>query len=291
MPNLARVILLTAVLLAAFPAGRAASHEEPREETPGSPLALHVEGGLLSADVRDVPLGDVLHDIAEQAAVKLEIHSGGADRVTDSFTGVRLGEGIRRLARGHDVILIYGAAQNGAERGRLVEAHVYEASAPVVSSTVDPSARPARLRAVVELTRQAQQQQPGALASLTGLLSGDADPVVRARAAAALGTIGGPEAAAALTAALGDQDASVRVSAVSSLGRMREEGAVGSVVQILAGDRDASVRRAAIWALSSLQSEDAHRAIEAAAADPDWSVRRAAAGALRSWQLRHARTN
>ena len=291
MPNLARVILLTAVLLAAFPAGRAASHEEPREETHGSPLALHVEGDLLSVDVRDAPLADVLHGIAEQAAVKLEIHSGSADRVTDSFTGVRLGEGIQRLARGHDVILIYGAAQNGAERGRLVEAHVYEASAPVVKSTVDPSERPARLRAVSELTRQARQQQPGALASLTGLLSSDADPVVRARAAVALGSIGGPEAAAALTAALGDQETSVRASAVSSLGRMREEGAVGSMAQILTGDRDAGVRRAAIWALSTLQSEDARRAIEAAVSDSDWSIRQAAAGALRSWQLRHARAN
>ncbi len=94
-----------------------------------------------------------------------------------------------------------------------------------------------------------------------------------------------------VTAALGDQEASVRVSALSSLGRIRADGAGASVAQILAGDRDTSVHRAAIWTLSTLRSEDAHRAIEAAASDSDWSVRRAAAGALRAWQLRHAHAN
>jgi hypothetical protein len=290
MSTLVLVTLLTSVLFAGFPVGLAASQGEPGEEAGAVPLAVHVEGGLVSVDVRDERLGDVLRAIAQQAGLELEIHSGGDDRVTDSFDHLGVAEGIQRLARGHDVILIFGATRDGTAPRRLVAAHLYEASPPAVPVPVDPKQRAARLRAVRELVRQARQQQPGAVNSLIALLS-DADPAIRRSAAAALGSIGGPEAAAALTTALNDQEASVRVSALTALGRRREESAVPSLTQVLARDREASVRRAAIWALSSIRSDEARRAIESAAADPDSSVRRAAAGARRIWGMRNAQAN
>ena len=285
------VVLLTSLLLAGHHAGHAQSLSGPREDSHASTLSIRVEGGMLSVEAHDATLSDVLHAIAEQAAVSLEIHSGGADRVTDSFSGERLDSGIRRLARGHDVILVYAATNGSDDRGRLVEAHVYEASAPAVGSIVAPSDRSARLRLVRELMRQARQQPAASRASLTAMLQSDAEPTVRASAANALGNIRGPETVAALTAALGDQDATVRASALSSLGRMREEGAVGSIARVLAGDADVKVRRAAIWALSTLQSQDARLALEGAATDSDWDVRRAALGALKAWNLRHAPPN
>jgi hypothetical protein len=291
MATLALAILLTSVLLAGFPGGLTANQGEPPEEGAAAPVAVHVEGGLVSVDVRDEPLADVLRAIAQQAGVELEVHSGGDDRVTDSFDDVRVGESIQRLARGHDVILVFGAASDGAARGRLVAAHVYEASAPAATVPTDPKQRAAHLREVRQLIRQARQKQPGAVNSLIALLSSDPDPTIRRTAASALGSIGGPEAVAALTTALNDQEASVRVSALTALGRRREESAVPSLAQVAARDSEASVRRAAVWALSSLRSDEARRAIEGAASDPDSSVRRAAQGASRIWQQRNARAN
>jgi HEAT repeat protein len=286
MPKLARVILLTSFLLSGFSACPGAGHAEPRKEGQGSPLAVQVESGLLSVDVRDVPLGDVLQAIAEQAGVTLQIHSGGRNRVTESFTGVGLDEGLQQLAQGHDVILVYGTARNG-ERGPLVEVHVYEASGPSAKPVVRPSERPSQPVAMREPMRPAQPQQPGSLASLTQMLASDPDPTVRANSATALGSLGGPEAGAALTAALGDQDPSVRVNALRSLGYIQDDGAVGSVARVLAGDQDVSVRRAAAWSLATFRSEDARRAIEAAASDPDVTVRGSASAALEAWVLRH----
>jgi hypothetical protein len=290
MATLALAILLTSVLLAGFPGGLTANQGEPPEEGAAAPVAVHVEGGLVSVDVRDEPLADVLRAIAQQAGVELEVHSGGDDRVTDSFDDVRVGESIQRLARGHDVILVFGAASDGTARQRLVAAHVYEASAPA-TVPADPKQRAAHLREVRQLIRQARQKQPGAVNSLIALLSSDPDPTIRRTAASALGSIGGPEAVAALTTALNDQEASVRVSALTALGRRREESAVPSLAQVAARDSEASVRRAAVWALSSLRSDEARRAIEGAASDPDSSVRRAAQGASRIWQQRNARAN
>lgn len=284
------MIFLVSLLLAGFAAATesAARDQTPANESPAPPLRVYVEGGLLSVDARDAPLADVLRAVGEQTGIQVTIHSGGATRVTESFAGVGVDEGIQRLAGGYDVVLIYAAGRNGARRGRLVEVRVYEASTPTapVTAVVDPRQRAARLQAVRDLTQQARQQQPGALAALTEMLAGDADPVVRQSAAAALGLVGSAEAVSALTAALGDRDPSVRTRVVSALGRRRDEGLAGTVAQVLAGDPDASVRRAAVWALSTLRSEDAHRGLQAAASDSDAGVRQAAAVALKRWERR-----
>jgi hypothetical protein len=291
MPRLpATAIFLASLLLAGFIAatGSAARDQTPANESPAPPLRVKVNGGLLSVDARDAPLADVLRAVGEQTGIQVTIHSGGATRVTESFAGVRVDEGIQRLAGGYDVVLIYAPTRDGAGRGRLVEVRVYEASTPTapVTAVVDPRQRAARLQAVRDLTRQARQQQPGALAALAEMLAGDADPVVRQSAAAALGLVGSAEAVSALTAALGDRDPSVRARVVSALGRRRDEGLAGTVAQVLAGDPDASVRRAAVWALSTLRSEDAHRGLQAAASDSDAGVRQAAAVALKRWEQR-----
>src|SRR5262245_5572810 len=291
MLKLLLITLLPSRLLAGHHAGYAQSPLGPREDSPTAALSVRVEKGMLSVEAHDAPLSEVLHAIAEQAAVSLEIHGDSKDRVTDSFSDERLGPGIQRLARGHNVILVYAAANGSDDRGRLVEAHVYEASAPAARLTVVPPDRSARLRLVRELMRQARQQPAASRSSLTAMVQSDEDPTVRASAANALGNIRGPETVAILTAALGDQDATVRASAMSSRGRMRDEGTVGSIAQVLARDGDVKVRRAAVWALSTLQSQDARLALEGAATDSDSDVRQAALGAIKAWNLRHASSN
>jgi hypothetical protein len=281
MPRLlVRAIVLALLLGAGPPTGTAAGEETAVPEKPPVPLAVTVDHGLVSVDVRDALLADVLHEIAAQAGVQVTIRSGGTDRVTQTFAGVSLDEAIRRLAQGYDVVLIYGSARGRARPGRLAEVRVYEASTRAVPVVVDPRQRNARLRVVRSLIWQARRRRPGALTSLAGILASDPDPVVRRSAAAALAGLREPEAVAALTTALGDQDASVRVAALSSLGVLRDGAQAPAMIQLLSRDPDAAVRRAAVRALARLGSEEARRGLEAAARDPDASVRQAAVFAL-----------
>ena len=276
-----RGLVLALLLHAALPAAAATDTKTVAPENASPSLAVTVDHGLVSVDVRDALLGDLLRAVGEQAGVRIEIHSGGEDRVTESFAGVGIDEAIRRLARGHDVVLIYGSPRN-----RLMEVRVYEASAPAAPPVIDPRQRTARLGVVGTLTRQAHQGQPGALASLTSILATDPDAFVRQAAAGALGGFGDAQAASALRAAVRDQESAVRSRAITSLGQMRDQGSVGLMAQALATDPEPSVRRAAAWALCAFTNDDVYRALQAGTSDSDASVRSAAAGALRIWKRR-----
>jgi hypothetical protein len=247
-----------------------------------------VDRGVLAVDVRDMPLDEVLRTISEQSGVNITVHSGGAAKVTQTFSGVGLDDGIRRLAPASNVVLVYGSAEAEGRPGatRLVEVHVYETSKSPVTAVVDPQQRSTQLRTVRELSRKAHAQEPGALASLVGLLTGDPDPAIRRSAAEALASLREPEAVNALRSGASDQDPTVRGRSLLSLGQMRDEGSVAIIAQGAMRDPDASVRRSAVWALSTLQSEDARRALEVAASDADPLVKQAAAGALKQWALR-----
>jgi HEAT repeat protein len=280
------MIVLASILQAGFPARSVAADEAAVPTSPAPPLAITVDQGLVSVDVHDALLADVLRSVSEQAAVQVTMRGGDRDRVTESFDDVALDEAIKRLARGHDVVLIYRSRKGRTGTGGLVEALVYEASLPSAPAVIDPKQRTARLQAVRKLIQEARRRQPGAFDSLTGILATEPDPVVRRTAAAGVASIRGPEAVAALTTALGDQDPSVRAAVVSSLGSMRDETVAPAVAQILARDPVAAVRRAAVWALAALRSDDAHRGLQVAVSDADASVRRSAVSALNRWERR-----
>ena len=289
--DLRPAIILTAVLLAGLPDTSALSAQgaqTPAPSTSAPSQSVTVDRGVLTVDVRDMPLDEVLGSISEQSGVKITVHSGGAAKITQTFSGVGLDDGIRRLAPAYNVVLVYGTVDAKGPRGatRLVEVHVYETSKSPVTTVVDPQQRSTQLRTVRELSRKAHAQEPGALTTLAGLLASDPDPAVRRRAAEALAGLREPEAISALRSGASDQDPTVRGRSLLSLGQMRDEASVAIVAQGATHDPDASVRRSAVWALSTLQSEDARRALEVAASDADPLVKQAATGALKQWALR-----
>jgi hypothetical protein len=82
-------------------------------DTPASPfLDVRVERSLLTVDVREVPLARLLRTIGERAGVDVVIR-GDLGLVTESFHGLPLEEGIRRLARGHSLAVTYSGAEEG----------------------------------------------------------------------------------------------------------------------------------------------------------------------------------
>lgn len=141
--------------------------------------------------------------------------------------------------------------------------------------------RSSRLDALQTLARQPAQT---AAADLAQVLAEDADPLVRAQAAALLGIVGGEEVATALSAAFADEEASVRLHAVRALGRVEGARALPALREVLARDPDPRVRRVAVRWVAALPGEEARAVLEAAASDRDASVRQEVAAALAIWR-------
>jgi len=114
---------------------------------------------------------------------------------------------------------------------------------------------------------------PTALAGL-----GDGDERVRAAAAALMGEVGGPGAAAHLRARIADPEPAVRAAAVRSLGLMRS--AASADLEPLLADPDPVVREEAARAAGEAVLRPLARPLVGLLEDPAEPVRRAAADAL-----------
>jgi hypothetical protein len=264
---------MVSVLLAA---GHAPAAEAPM---PAGTMEVAVAEGRLSVNLRDAPLADVLRLIGQEAQIKVHLDGQFLAPITRTFTGVPLESGIRRLTREHSSSFAYGPPPHPGLAARLTEIWIIE-SAP--AAPADPRTRAARLASLGKLGRRSDD---GAVAELSRLLAQDPDPAVRTQAAGILGRSGNARATPALTAALGDQQPSVRIQAVHALRRIEGERAAESLARVLLSDPDPSVRRVTAWVLPSLRDAAAGSALRTAmSTDNDTSVRQAATAAYRRWE-------
>jgi hypothetical protein len=270
-------VALTLTLLGSPWPGAAADPAEAPGPAPDAPAPyVDVEGERLTVEARDADLAEVLGQIAARAGFRLTT-MGELGRVTATLTAGSLEEGLRRLVRPHELMLVFGRGE-----GRLVEVRVFAASPERVRSSQERSPiDPESAAALAEINRLvlARDARDG-VARLAELLATASSPHVRARAAWALGRFGGPAAGAALAPALGDPSAEVRIQGVNGLRRVEGAGAIPAIQALLLGDPEAGVRRAAARALGTLSDAQAIAALGAAAADPDLSVRRTVSRAL-----------
>jgi type II secretory pathway component GspD/PulD (secretin) len=83
---------------------------------------VHLQEGLLSVDVQDAPLADVLAYVAELAKIPILLDAPVPHRLTLSFANLALDQGLRRLAQsvGLRVALLY--APSGLQEVRVVPA-------------------------------------------------------------------------------------------------------------------------------------------------------------------------
>jgi len=275
------------------------------QAVPDPAIHMTIHQGLLTVNVRDVPLTDLLRVIGKQAALRVTIYGALNTSVTDSFADVPLDHGIKRLVRGEGLILIYTASAEAPGTSVLTEVWVYQI-APAdraqiraaatekpqqedrVSEIRSKEIRSARILAVWKLVAKRDQTAAATLAQI--LAQQDEDPIVRGQAAEALAKVGGAEVTAALLAAVGDQDPVVRSQAIRAFGKVEGDRAVQTLSGVLLGDPDPQVRRHAAPVLAMLRTMEARWALEAAISDPDPSVSEAAASALRRWEKRAVAT-
>jgi hypothetical protein len=232
-----------------------------------------VDGGRVTVDVRDAELEDVLEQIATGSGFRLKT-AGQLGTVTIAFTGLSLERALRRLARDHELMLVYGAT--AAARGAsLLEVSVF--AAPPSRSALDRLGSGSALERAALLAEIDRLGRPGGdgrgVPRLTELLARAPDPSVRARAAQALGRVGGAGAGPPLTGALSDQAASVRLQAAYALRSVAGPAAIPALGGLLLADPNAAVRRAAARMLGAMPDPAATAALDAAVTDADAGVR------------------
>jgi hypothetical protein len=254
---------------------------------------IQVTGGSLTVSVDRSPLSIVLAVIAHQSGVSIRYPASIAEEVTANLRDIALDEGLTRIIGARSAVFVYSDNAAAGRHPKLVEVRVYEDQAPRSGSPATPSAdrpwpaEPAENVASLDdapgtLARSWSSSEDHPVRRLARAVSEEHDPSARARAAIALGTIGGGEAIAHLAAAIAtDPATAVREAAATALGRTWSEHAIAPLIQALLEDPGFFVREAAAHALGDLWSETAVEALaQAVSVDPRHSVREAAAEAL-----------
>ncbi len=329
----ARGLRLAALLLACLllmPAvlgigvhGRPVLAAAAQQEANPVEIDVTVEDGVLAVNVRSARLEDVFRAIAERAGLRLRLAGDLGRPITVWFT-LRLEEGLRQLVGDSALIMIYEPARgqagqlmlteirvSGSPDGHVVtiEPAVKESSLDQVYDGLDRFDRKSKLRAVRELHGLddetaiddlalvlAQETDSkvrrlaafglgnssgnaNAFAALSAAL-GDKDRSVRFQAIHGLSKIGGRESAEALTITLRDHDPAVRLQTVLALQRIGDVGTVGVLTKVLGDDEDPEVRRVAVRTLERMGGDEAWWALFDATSDPNPTVRKAAATAI-----------
>ena len=102
-----RTILLAGILLIAPATAPQSGGALAAAEKQRTSIHVTIAQGLLTVDLRDAPLADVLQAIAEKASFRLTLRGDLSTPVTWSFTGVPLAKGIERLVGDNSLMMIH----------------------------------------------------------------------------------------------------------------------------------------------------------------------------------------
>lgn len=240
---------------------------------------MQAKDNLLTVKIRDIPLERVLTEIANQTWINIILYGPAKELVSADFSALPLAEGLKRLTRDVNHVLVYRPdTAKGEEleiKAMLIFPRTGKGFKKVLKlSVIAPEKRTLRepegasLNSLVQALGDkdadvreeavdllAELKDERATVHLTRVLLHDEDPDVREGAAEALADLGGQEAIDPLTQALRDGDAGVRESAVEALAEIGGEKVVSILMDALR-DEDEDVREAAADALEEITVKD-----------------------------------
>lgn len=256
--------------------GETSTAREKELHSVAGPHLVWFADGCLTVKAQDVPLGELIDEIAKKSGVTVAKHVALDRRVSLEFHRLPLEQALRRILRHRSFVLEYAEPVPGqpsaVARVRtlsiLPQGHErYSAKAAAVRpmtsgpSEADVTARiwelqaalasgdaQTREEAVVELGESERAEAVGPLS----LALADANEDIREAAVFSLTDIGGAHAAKALDIALADRDPRVREAAVDALGEIGGEVAIALLERALS-DKVKFVREAAAEMLDELR--------------------------------------
>lgn len=267
-------------------------------------IDIRVDGDRLSVELGQVPLADVLRAAGAAGGFEVKLEGELGEVQPQRFQDLPIGRAIKRLTGDHGLIMLYAndgtletvrvhaatmigaspeareaARKRAAERRQAVLARVNAPATPEPPGGAGAFADLSQSERFARVRELARQGGPESLMLLGEALGQDPDPALRRAAAAAIGNIGGPEAANMLQGALSDDDASVRMQALRGLRAAEPATAVAAFGTVLQQDPDPAVRRAAVELAAGL-GDQAFDLLQLALDDDDERVRAAAEAAL-----------
>lgn len=286
--------------LSAFLVGLAGGIGPPQllaGEDPSARMEVQVRNGLVSLDVRNAPLADVIREIGEVADFETVVRGPLDMQITRFLAEMPVYEAVRQLMREINFVIIHAPGGPNAGTAQINMVRLYRPtrqqtpppSVAAVRESVDPALL-AGLSADDDRTRVWAVQKLGhtgeesAITVLERVIREDENVLVRGQAAVALGRIGGNQVIPPLHVAVGDPHQTVRLQAVRALRRIGGERTAQILGEVLLLDADRRVRRTAALSLARAESELARAYLRAALSDPDSVVRTAASQSLGRWE-------
>ena len=258
--------------------------------------AVEFRDGRLSVTAKRVSNVELIRLVGAEAGFEVRAYGDPEERTGSwSFRDLPLSAGVAKLLRGTSAIVSYGPGGSGGADASITRIFLLgsgsaEANSINVNLVSPDLANQARLDSV---EAESTQDRIAAIDRTEGLadeitlenlafsLRHDPQAEVRMQAVLALESIGGPAAATALEAGLGDQQPEVRIRVIEALGKIDDERIPLWLGQILTGDAQDEVRRAAVRTIAGKHGDVARIFLEAAAGDSSEIVREAALELLR----------
>lgn len=292
--------LLAALLLLVHLSQAQDAYPDTQAMTQISKSYLHVEitGDIVTVQVRDVAIQDLLAEIARQSNLTMVLPAPLSERISLEFDRLPLPKALVRILRKHNFALRSAQSLSGTQTAREVrpgKLWIFPYRSGDHPDPQDPQGFAAADTAAVHaleiklldgevVTRQQAIEDLSALGSaeviapLSRALA-DADARVRVATVSALANVGGDQAAATLVVALNDTDVWVREEAVYALGEIGGDTAVHALAQALHDD-EKRVRKAAIATFADIGGDAGAQALAVALHDQDPSLRAEAVAAL-----------
>ena len=239
--------------LAAEPPGAAA----PAADPPAKRLSVSVEDGLLSVDVGEVELVDVLRAISEQTGIRLHVRGATGPVQPQAFEGLPLPQALWRLVGRSGTLMILRPDPDHAGVGTPQTVRIYASdhggsATQTVAFVPPPEAKPPAPRTDPG-ERLAEVRELASEEELIAVLRDEPEASVRRAAVGALAEFGSGAALEGIILALKDSDRSVRLKAIETVATLSDESSLARIEQALAGLTDARTRTAVIRALQEAE--------------------------------------
>jgi HEAT repeat protein len=259
------LLLLSLVLILANPASAAATSNQTPDK---ASIRIELKDGLLTAQIHDASLPQVLNEIGQVAGFKAIQIADFSDfpLVNTSFENLPMLKAVERLVANTNRIIFFAQAKDG-EPQRVIsqlwllgpgEADAESTQSIVLSDDLQHEEAIKRSEAVLRLVQQ-RGEEP-IQEKLAGMLQTDQDTLVRSRVAIALGALADERAVPDLESALLDTHFSVRAQSITALGQIGGERATLVLGSILLNEGIDSVERVmaaqALWKQNSALARD-----------------------------------
>lgn len=249
-------------------------------------MEITFQDGLISVDLVDAPLIDVLQRIKEEFGFKAHFHGDLTELITLSFTDIPLDKCLRQLTANHSLSVASLPTTQPSEQNeakQIAEVWVLSRSStsktlnvtPVLPVIPSPDYSDDTDKASEDTPEQLDNEEPESVPLDQLLNDPDAEKSSQRQAIKKLAEIGGSASVMAMAEFLSnEEDKELRQLLVNEISSVQNEESTQVLGQVIQSESDPEIRKIAIRALGQRQNDNAARALlEEALNDTDEEVK------------------